>query len=71
MTNPEIYVIVRLEAKNNYFTERTLYYEEDVPVEIPISILHMTAQVNLSKSEDIAAQLPDNAPLDCRISAPK
>ena len=33
MTTPEIYVIVRLEAKNNYFTERTLYYVEDVPVE--------------------------------------
>ena len=28
MTNPEIYVIVRLETKNNYFTERTPYHEE-------------------------------------------
>ena len=33
MTSPEIYVIVRLEAKNNCFTERALYHEEDVPVE--------------------------------------
>lgn len=33
MTSPEIYVIVRLETKNNCFTERALYHEEDVPVE--------------------------------------
>lgn len=34
-------------------------------------ILHMAAQADLSKSEAIAALLPENAPLECRISAPK
>lgn len=34
-------------------------------------ILRVAAQVDLSKSEDIAALLPENALLECRISAPK
>lgn len=34
-------------------------------------ILHMAAQADLPKSEAIAALLPENAPLECRISAPK
>jgi len=34
-------------------------------------ILRVAAQADLSKSEDIAALLPENAPLECRISAPK
>lgn len=34
-------------------------------------ILRMAAQTDLSKSEAIAALLPENAPLECRISAPK
>lgn len=34
-------------------------------------ILRMAAQADLSKLEDIAALLPENAPLECRISAPK
>ena len=33
--------------------------------------LRMTARVDLTKPENVAALLPENAPLECRISAPK
>ncbi len=35
------------------------------------NLLRMAAQADLSKPEDIAALLPENAPLECRIPAPK
>lgn len=34
-------------------------------------VLHMVAQVDLSKPEALAALLPENAPLECRSSVPK
>ena len=34
-------------------------------------VFFMAAQAELSKSEVLAALLPENAPLECRSSAPK
>ena len=41
------------------------------PYEYLSHALRMAARVDLTKSENVDALLPENAPLECRISAPK
>ena len=41
------------------------------PYEYLSYILRMAAKVDLTKSENVPALLPQNTPLECRISAPK
>ena len=41
------------------------------PYEYLSHTLRMAARMDLTKSENVAALLPENAPLECRNSAPK
>ena len=41
------------------------------PYEYLSHTLRMAARMDLTKPENVAALLPENAPLECRISAPK